>query len=72
MSTSAADLSAALDARLRDASHLIKDIALQLAACKTAKQVVNLATQERARAVRGNKYMVALIYDEVIRRAEGL
>lgn len=59
-----------LGERIQDADHLVKTAVALCAKCKTHKAVINFAEQMRGGAVREEKFMVALIYDEIIRDAE--
>jgi len=56
--------------RIQEGDHLVKAAVAGYAGCKTYKAVINRAEQERAKAVREEKFLVALIHDEIIRDAE--
>lgn len=59
-----------LGVRIQDADHLVKAVVAGYAKCKTYKAVINRATQERSKAVSEEKFMHALIHDEILRDAE--
>ena len=56
--------------RIQDGDHLVKAAVGACAKCKTHKAVIRFAEQMRGGAVREEKFMLALVYDEIIRDAE--